>query len=249
VSQGVWKCDSCHSNNNVGAATCHLCGRSPGSATGEVAVVTHEQLARVERQQPKFVDYRPTITITPTAPPRPVPKPPAVRPKPPAPARPAPPRPATPVRVRSRRSGTGIGCGTWFLILLGIVFVLALLSRHNSGSSGSPARTETVTSKPCPAEVARWLPDGGPGSTEVTRYDAPLHIVTICQDSSGGLYYDGQEKDKPATSDYHISLPATRTSSGFEAVNNGYTYQITGSVLALSNNGAPVTSWPIEPSN
>ena len=83
MSQGVWKCDSCDSNNAAERAVCQLCGRPPGSVTCEVPIVTHEPLADrgqgPQRQQPTFVPSaheRPTVTLTPPARPTPPPRPP-----------------------------------------------------------------------------------------------------------------------------------------------------------------------------
>ena len=242
MSQGVWKCDSCHSNNEAGATACHMCQRTPGSANGEVAVVRHQQLAETRRQQPAFVEYRPTITLTPVAPPRPKP----VRPVAP-PARPA----APPARPSSSKAGSGCALVVFGMLAVGIVLAI-FGGGHNSSSvpvPTPPPTTTTAAGPTCPAAVARWLPAGGSGSTLVARYDAPLHVVTICQDADGQLYYDGQERGKPANDQYHISLRASRTSTGFEADNAGYRYLISGSELELTNNGAEVTRWPLTPAN
>lgn len=252
MSQGVWRCDSCHTNNDLNASMCRFCGREPGSATGEVAILTHQPLPEVRRQQPTFVQSRydrPTITLAPPAPPRPSPPPTRkamARPAPPAapPARPGrpptPPRPARRPPSRSRRRTATKG-SRFALLALGVVAVgvgLSIIGGRN---------TPTAVATPCPQAVVRWLPPDSVNSTLVASYETPLHIVTICQNSAGQLYYDGQGRDKPATDEYHISLRATRTPTGFEADNGGYRYMIDGSELVVTENGAGIGRWPLTP--
>jgi hypothetical protein len=250
MSQGVWRCDSCHVNNDLDAATCRFCGRTAGGTTGEVSVVTHQPLPEVRRQQPNFVQSRydrPTITLAPPAPPRPSPPPvktvvtrPALPPALPArPGRPpTPPRPARRPRSRTRRrtAKKGSGCA---LLAVGVVAVGVGLSLIGGRT------TPTTVATPCPQAVARWLPLGSVNSTLVASYETPLHFVTICQDGAGQLYYDGQGRGKPATDEFHISLRATRTPTGFEADNGGYRYLIDGAELVVTENGAGIGRWPL----
>lgn len=239
MSQGVWKCDSCHSNNDPGLAACRLCGRSPGSVTGEVPIVTHRPpTASGQQQRPTFgpsAHDRPTVTLTPPA-----------RSRPPAPP---------PLPPPSRGGSGGGGVVLVVIVILVIAVFGVIISSQKSGAPSptggipTPAPTTTTASggTACPSEVAQWLPSNGPNSTLVARYNAPMHVVTICEDSGGQLYYDGQERGQPATDKYHISLRAWRTSSGYEADNGGYKYLVSSSELELTNNGAEVTRWPLVP--
>jgi hypothetical protein len=240
MSQGVWKCDSCHANNDTGAATCRLCSRVPGSATGVVAVVTHQKLPAVRPQQPAFVQSRhdrPTVTLAPPAPVRPTPAPPVSRPAPS-------PRPPTPRRAPAPRAAKPNGCLVTLLLVLGVLAGFLLLALLGYLVRGTGPNSAAVA---CPAEVVHWLPASATNPKLVARYDAPSHVVTICQDRAGQLYYDGQAKNEPATDQYHILLLADRTATGFEAFNHSYRYEIAGSELIVTNNGAEVARWTLTP--
>lgn len=90
-----------------------------------------------------------------------------------------------------------------------------------------------------------WLPDNGSDSTLVVSYTSAKFDVTLCADSSGDLYYDGQRKGEPAINQYHISIPAVRTGSGFEATNDSYTYEIDGTEELLLHNGTTISTWSL----
>ncbi|MFD1052011.1 hypothetical protein ACFQ1S_43820, partial [Kibdelosporangium lantanae] len=89
-----------------------------------------------------------------------------------------------------------------------------------------------------PSEVARWLPST---AALVARYQTDKHTVTLCQDSSGQVWYDGQVTGAAVSDSTHISLRASRTANGYVASNKGYVYEISGTQLTASNNGKVVS--------
>ncbi len=132
------------------------------------------------------------------------------------------------------------GTGKVVLGTAGVILGMIVVSRAmNSHDSTSPAATPPV----CPAVVARWLPGGA--ATLVVQYRTDKHVVTLCRDGSGRLYYDGQVRGAPADSENHISLAATETPSGYVARNGPYVYEIVGSQLTVTNQGRPVSRMPL----
>lgn len=114
----------------------------------------------------------------------------------------------------------------------------------NVGSSGSadgaqnPA-TATQPGRPaCPQAAAAYLP--GKAGTLVGQYQSDKHLITVCQASSGQLYYDGQTKGQPSDTQNHISLPAESTSEGYVAHNGVYTYEIRGLRIIVTKSGAVI---------
>jgi hypothetical protein len=247
MSAAAWVCDSCDTNNLAQAGVCRVCQRPPGSISGGMEPVTAEGIpAHQPTARPTFVPSKhsgpqhrfdppaelPRITLTP---------PPA---RPPVP----PPAPARPPRSSGGIRRTMIG-----LLVAGLVLVIVLLLVENlpkvMGSAPSnepwvgseaPVAAQASRSTPCPASVATWLPGGGGGGELVAGYTTEKHVVTICRDTSGQLYYDGLVKGTVANSQTHISLRASTTASGFVADNKGYVYEISGAQLIIRNNGSEI---------
>jgi hypothetical protein len=240
VSAAAWVCDSCDTNNLAQASVCRVCQREPGSTPRQLSV--DEIPVRQPTERPIFVDSKHS------GPPRPVPPPPepAYIGLTAAPARGS----APPPREVPRRTGHAI---TWLVvtvILVAILLVVVLTTNFQAVfGSGTPgqstpdpgteqaAAAQLPRSTPCPEAVATWLPSG---AVLVAAYTTDRHVVTLCRDSSGQLYYDGQVKGAPASSQTHISLRATATATGFVAYNKGYSYEITGSELIVTNNGTEI---------
>lgn len=103
------------------------------------------------------------------------------------------------------------------------------------GSSSSSSGTAGGT---CPSEVAQWLPST---ATLVARYQTDKHTVTLCEDSSGQVWYDGQVTGAAVSDSTHISIKASRTANGYVANNKGYVYEIKGTQLTATNNGKVVS--------
>lgn len=244
VSRAAWVCDSCHTNNLADAAICRLCQRAPGSATGRVEAVTHMEVAIRPEQRPTFVQSRhtelprPAITLAPVPPP--------ARPRLPRPPAPSPPpmRPPT-----SRRTGRRLVK----LVLSGAAVIVLLTNLDELGELlpdlSPPGQEETSAAGPatpgCPGVAAQWLPQGGPGSTLVAMYESTDHVVTVCQDTGGQSYYDGQKKGVEASDTTHIALTATQTATGFTADNGDTRYEINGLSLTITTNGVLQYQWPL----
>lgn len=235
-----WVCDSCETHNLADATVCRTCQRPPGSVTGTVrAVPPPTQLTRLPEAPPVFGESKHakiSLTPVPVRPP-PVALPP-VRPYVPVPARPYVPAPSLPVR-QPRRPGTG-----WRvvkLLLSGTAILLLAANCHTLlgliPSAGSAPSQAAPTGVPCPSTAAMWLPGGGAGSVQIDGYTTDQFVITICRDSTGQLYYDGQIANQAVTSDTHISIPAQQTADGFVASNKGYVYQISGTQETVTNAG------------
>lgn len=250
MTRAAWVCDSCETNNLATATLCRVCDSPPGSASGQVSMVTPQAAPTVQHEKPpEFVESkhkRPfpqatrTITMTSTTPRR-------TRP-------PSPPRMPTPPPRPSPRPGssrTGRLVVWWLTALLGVLVVIAYgpaLARSLSAagvSASARANTPRSTAPPCPSAVAMYLQDGGQNSTLVVSYTSDQFDVTLCMDNDGDLYYDGQAKDQPVSDQTHISIPATRTASGYRAYNNGYTYEIDPAEEILLNQGREIRQFAL----
>jgi hypothetical protein len=244
VSDAPWVCDSCETNNFAQDSVCRMCQRVPGSVTGEVQIVQHPQQWSQLQEQPKFIESkhavteRPVFSLMPTpAPVRPA-KPPPPAPRPPAPVLPV----ARPPVVRRRKSKKALWVVGAVIVGLGII---GNLTDTGGGGSDSGSGSSTLSQTACPAAAATWLPAGGSGSALVVQYETEKHVVTLCRDKSGMLWYDGLVKGAEVTPSNHISLLASPTPSGFIAHNKGYTYDISGSELTLTNNGKLVARYQL----
>jgi hypothetical protein len=236
-----WVCDSCETHNLTNATVCRTCLRPPGSVTGTVRPVPPPtQLTRRQEAPPVFGESKHAmISLTPV-PVRP-PSPPPVRPYVPTPARPYVPAPPLPVR-QPRRPGTGRRVVK--LLLSGTAILLLATNCHTLigliPSTGSAPSQAAPTGVPCPSVAAMWLPGGGAGSVLIDGYTTDQFVITICRDSTGQLYYDGQIANQAVTSDTHISIPAQQTADGFVASNKGYVYQISGTQETVTNAGKQI---------
>jgi hypothetical protein len=250
---GAWSCDSCHTNNLAGATVCRVCGRQPGTSTGSVGQIGPPVAPPPLQQQtrPVFVESKHApvpIALIPTAPVR-KPAPPRTPVRKPMPPRP-PSRPAAHVHGAVRTGLRIAGALKVLGVVAGLLLVIGVVARLGSdvSSSSSPSTPEMVqstpTGTPCPTAAARWLQNGGQGAVLVAGYTTTQHVITVCRDAAGQLYYDGQQKGVAVTSDTHISIPAQATSTGFEATNLGYLYQITASEVIVSKSGKVLKRWP-----
>jgi hypothetical protein len=238
-----WVCDSCETHNLTTAQVCRACQRPPGSVTGTVrAVPPAAQLTQRQEAPPVFGESKHArISLTPVpVPPPPVPPPlvppPFVRPYAPPP----------PVSRRPMRPGTGWRIAK--LVLSGTAILLLAANCHTliglipsptpaPAAAPSPNIQAAPAGVPCPAAAAMWLPAGGTGSVLVDGYTTDRYVITVCRDSTGQLYYDGQIANQAVTNDTHISIPAQQTADGFVATNNGYVYQISGTQETVSKGG------------
>jgi hypothetical protein len=255
MSTAAWVCDSCESNNLAGATVCRVCQRKPGSATGTVRAVPAPVALPPQQNtlQPTFGVSRhaapPKITLAPVPTPHvppPVRKPPPPVPKPVPPRRSGPGYPRPPVRPRPVRRVSGRQI--WRTIKFVAVGLLLLGVATNLGSwlddLNTPATAPPSTSPSCPAAVSSWLP-GGSEATLVAAYTTERHVITLCRDGSGQLYYDGQLRNSAATPDTHISIPAEQTSSGFVARNKNYVYEITATEVVVTIDGKERSRAPL----
>ncbi|MGK9463887.1 hypothetical protein ACSLFT_28235 [Streptomyces sp. G6] len=169
--------------------------------------------------------YRPAPTPTPTPPPR---RPDPVHTPSPKP-RGTPPRPA-------KQGGCGTGCLGFVLVL----FVLGLLARGCDGvfdsgddSSGSD---DTRTAADCPARIAAEIP-GGASAELVQAFRTTNKQITLCRTESGALYYYGEFSDGREPG---IAMEAEETSTGFEARNGVYRYEIHDGVVTIYQSGTRI---------
>jgi hypothetical protein len=131
-------------------------------------------------------------------------------------------------------------------VLVVIAYGPALARSLAAGASKSAGTTtQQATAPPCPSAVAMYLREGGQNSTLVASYTSDQFDVTLCLDDDGDLYYDGQAKGQPVSDQTHISIPATRTASGYRAYNNGYTYEIDSTEETLLNQGTEIRQFAL----
>lgn len=103
--------------------------------------------------------------------------------------------------------------------------------------SASPAASA------CPSDVAATIPDGD-GSTLINAYQTTGFYVTLCQTASGDDYYFGESKQD---SSEQITLPAEDDGGTYTATNNGYTYQVDGQDLTVTDNGQTLIDQSLAP--
>ena len=103
----------------------------------------------------------------------------------------------------------------------------------------------TVSAEPAPQVEVESEPSysGCPTSAPAlyAGYQTSESLVLLCGDSSGQVYYYGTDLGSGSS----IVLPASSTSRGYEASNEGYTYVVTGSTLVVEQGGAVVSEQPI----
>jgi hypothetical protein len=260
MSGAAWVCDSCDTNNLADAAYCRLCQRPPGTATGIIRAVTRppsppkpgksleprfvESKHAVAKQQwPAATPERPRITLTGTVPPPssghlPAPSPPRPRPRP---------RPLPPPTYSTYPARQGSGCLKFLVIAVLVIGVVASCNTLIGKLSDVdlPTSAPTGPAAACPAAAAAWLPNGGSGAVLVAAYTTERHVITVCRDRLGQLYYDGQIKGAAAMDETHVSIPAERTTMGFMARNNSYVYEISGAEIIVSRNGTVLSRSPL----
>ncbi|WP_395572432.1 hypothetical protein [Streptomyces sp. BK79] len=168
---------------------------------------------------------------------------PAAAPPRPAPVRAPGPRPrATPPRP-AKQGGCGSGC----LAFVAILFVLGLLSRGCEGlfdqGDDSSGPDVTRTSATCPARIAAELPGGGDAEL-VKAFRTSNKQITLCRTASGTLYYYGEFSDGREPG---IAMEAERTSTGFEARNGVYRYEIHDGVVTIYESGTRIGEETVVP--
>lgn len=96
----------------------------------------------------------------------------------------------------------------------------------------------------CPDRVAAAVSGS---ATLVAAYETPKFLITLCRTADGQIHYDGQVKGKPASDEYHISLPAESTATGYLARNGVYTYEIRANHVIVSRRGEILLDSPLQP--
>lgn len=125
------------------------------------------------------------------------------------------------------------------------------LTRHdwapalNNSPSQPSANTggSTANAAACPADVAATIPNGS-GSTLISAYQTTEFYVTLCRTTSGQNYYFGMSKQDNSQ---QITLPAQEANGTYTSTNNGYTYQVTGQDLIVSQNGQTLLDQALSP--
>lgn len=262
MSRAAWSCDYCETNNGPSNDVCRNCGGERETAGGAVPEQVRAGRPRATPERPVFVDSkhatapeevaRPASSRVRSTGARPAP----VEPLPPVPElfapapepprlpstpRPVPPRPVSPRPVSPRPSGGGRAArrvATWGVVALTGALVVgnwdSIVGSLPGGGSSSPPAASAGT--PCPAEAARWLPDGG-GAVLEAAYTTPKFTITLCWTAGGQLYYDGQVTGAPADTETHISIPAAPTATGYVAQNGTYRYEIAGAEVIVTHDG------------
>ncbi|WP_253773919.1 hypothetical protein [Goodfellowiella coeruleoviolacea] len=103
--------------------------------------------------------------------------------------------------------------------------------------SGSPVDSTASQRTDCPSDVTRYFAPGAEDAVLVEAYHTASFVVTICQDASGALHYDGRKRGLPVTPRTHIALPAQKDPFGHVARNGTFEYRMTGSRLVVTNSG------------
>lgn len=109
----------------------------------------------------------------------------------------------------------------------------AVTGSSSSSSSTSAGGSASTSAAACPSDVAATIP-GGDGSTLIDAYQTTDYYVTLCQTTSGEDYYFGENKQD---SSLQITLQAQDDNGTYTATNKGYTYQVDGQDLVVTNNG------------
>jgi hypothetical protein len=251
MSHAAWTCTYCDTNNSDGDRQCRVC-----LAEREKSGVVPTPTTTIRRipgagERPVFVESK-------HAPPGEAKPPSRVRvgrggshTPPRTRPRTAPPAPASPPPVPYRRTGSGgrVG-GRLVRLLLVVVGVGLVVGNWDSiiawlpDGSASPA-APTATASPCPPAAAKWLPGGGAGAELEVAYTTPRHVITLCWSADGKLFYDGQLKGQPPSSNTHISIPAVETPAGYSARNASYRYEINGEVVIVTNEDAVLSRQPL----
>ncbi|HST64797.1 MAG TPA: hypothetical protein VLM05_06385 [Mycobacteriales bacterium] len=108
----------------------------------------------------------------------------------------------------------------------------------------TPAPATSPAGRPCPADVTRTLPGGGP-ATLVAGYGTTRFRLFFCR-SDRGLYYRGISRADPSRA---TTLPARTVSGGYEAVGteNGdtFVYRVAQRRLSVTKNGKPLFTDPV----
>lgn len=265
VPRTVWSCTECDTNNTLDLPACRICD---GERTAMCRVV--EPPAPVPWRQvtpdPRFGPPRHALRAlelpfggtppdrTPTRRPVPPPAPPPAPLSDPEPARsPVPPPKPPPVPPPSRRAPSGGGArrvagvsSVLAAVGIGVVVLVQLFaSLVPDGGGTEPAAPAATAPVPCPEAVARHLPT--PGATLVAAYQTDRHLVTLCRLPDDRVFYDGRRKDRPATRETLISLPAGQTRDGWLARNGDTTYEVTGDTLVVSEGSTVLLRDPLRP--
>jgi hypothetical protein len=273
VSGDVWACDACETHNPGDRSACRTCGRQAGSTTETAVLPTPDTGAgprRTDEPEPDFrvhakyeetaaqsrVQFsgRRTATTGRPAPPPPRITLPAPPPPPPRPVfRPPPPPPMAFPRPAPRTPPPKIPKP---VMVVGVLFILVVMGKAcSNGTSGRTGTTygaataTTAAATPCPPRVAKWMPGGTSSATLIAAYQTPQHLITLCRGVDGSVRYDGQVKGQLATPEFHISLPARATPTGYTAQNLDYTYEIKGSVVIVTKGLEVISETALQPAS
>lgn len=109
----------------------------------------------------------------------------------------------------------------------------------------APVPPASPAGRPCPADVTRTLPGGGP-ATLVAGFGTTRFRLFYCRTDRGALYYRGISRANPARA---TTLPARTIPGGYEAqgTENGdtYVYRVAQRRLTVTKNGAPLFTDPV----
>jgi hypothetical protein len=204
-------------------------------------VSDHEVPVRQASAPPVFVESKHATSHKPVEPPTimltPVPaRPPVSEPPPP----------------REPSQGAGRVVLVLILVVIAMVLLIVIISNvasvlnsaldgdagSGTGSGATPASASRTT--PCPEPAVTFLPNRN-GAVLVAAYTTDRHVITICRDRTGQVFYDGQLKGAEVNTNTHISLPATATGDGFIARNGTYVYEISDKDLTVLHDGVEIS--------
>jgi hypothetical protein len=71
----------------------------------------------------------------------------------------------------------------------------------------------------------------------VASYQSSEYNVSLCRTTDGRIYYHGAARNNAKL---QITLPAQPEDGGYIAYNKGYSYQVTGHRLIVTENGTKI---------
>ncbi|MCX4545520.1 hypothetical protein [Streptomyces sp. NBC_01565] len=123
----------------------------------------------------------------------------------------------------------------WWLVaalLIAVVGGSAYYLLHDQGEDGQ-GRGPSADAPPCPAEIAADMPDGsGSDAVLLRHYVTDRHDITLCRTADDAVYYHGGLLNRPDVPT--ITIPATRTDTGYRAPRGDYLYEIDGEYVRVT---------------
>ncbi|MFE9741469.1 hypothetical protein [Streptomyces sp. NPDC006477] len=148
--------------------------------------------------------------------------------------------------AKKKSNGCMVGCLSVVggLVLLGILNggITAIVSSLDEADP-TPTTSTGPTAAACPSRVASTLPSGE-GATLVEAFRTDDHRITLCRTTAGKLYYFGEFRDGREKG---ISMPAKKTSDGYEARNSPYRYVIDGGTVSVYKSGSRIAHEELTP--